>query len=289
MKWLLVFFSCVLFASQSFDRRGAAPFISGDDFRSLAHHIYDEETTSFDPESVKDGEIIFVKTDLLKDFFEKKHPFILAYYVLITHNSDFPSPGPFYDWLDEPNILHWFAQNADASHPKLTAIPIGIANAYTPHGDAETIQKMRNLVPKKKTRLCYLNFSVGTNPAVRGPAYKQFRRMGKPAKLRPFLSYLAEMGDHMYAASPPGNGLDCHRTWEALYMGVVPIVLRNTLSPLFEGLPILEVDTWDELSTSFLRDVYPAIRAKKKRSASLFFPYWKQKIEEACILPSSAL
>ena len=28
-----------------------------------------------------------------------------------------------------------------------------------------------------------------------------------------------------YVLSPPGNGPDCHRTWESIYLGAIPIVL----------------------------------------------------------------
>lgn len=31
----------------------------------------------------------------------------------------------------------------------------------------------------------------------------------------------------VFVISPPGNGIDCHRTWEALVLGLIPIVLRT--------------------------------------------------------------
>jgi len=34
-------------------------------------------------------------------------------------------------------------------------------------------------------------------------------------------------------ASPPGNGADCHRTWEALYLGVAPVVKRTYFNSYF--------------------------------------------------------
>jgi len=48
--------------------------------------------------------------------------------------------------------------------------------------------------------------------------------------------------------SPPGNGPDCYRTWEAIYLGAVPIVLRSTLAvSLAADLPIWVVDSWEEV------------------------------------------
>lgn len=55
-----------------------------------------------------------------------------------------------------------------------------------------------------------------------------------------------------YAASPfvlslAGNGLDCHRTWEALYLGSAVIALHSSLDGMYEGLPIILIDDVTEL------------------------------------------
>ena len=54
-----------------------------------------------------------------------------------------------------------------------------------------------------------------------------------------------------YAASPfvlsaVGNGIDCHRTYEALYLGCIVITKRSSIAPLFEGLPVAFVESWAE-------------------------------------------
>lgn len=42
--------------------------------------------------------------------------------------------------------------------------------------------------------------------------------------------------------------MDCHRTWELLALKTVPIVQRTSLVPLlYEGLPVIVVDNWDEV------------------------------------------
>ena len=38
-----------------------------------------------------------------------------------------------------------------------------------------------------------------------------------------------------------GNGLDTHRTWEALLMGAMPVTVHTTLDRLFEGLPVIVI------------------------------------------------
>lgn len=47
-------------------------------------------------------------------------------------------------------------------------------------------------------------------------------------------------------ASTHGNGLDCHRTWEALLLGCIVVTKRSSLDSLFDGLPVVLVDDWSE-------------------------------------------
>ena len=39
----------------------------------------------------------------------------------------------------------------------------------------------------------------------------------------------------VFGLSPRGNGVDCHRTWEMLYFGMIPVMLRSTIDQLFDG------------------------------------------------------
>jgi hypothetical protein len=41
--------------------------------------------------------------------------------------------------------------------------------------------------------------------------------------------------------------MDCHRTWEMLYFGMIPIVKTSTLDLLFTGLPVVILQTWEDL------------------------------------------
>ena len=50
----------------------------------------------------------------------------------------------------------------------------------------------------------------------------------------------------MFVPAPAGNGLDCHRTWEALYLGCIPVVLRKEYCG-DNNWPVMVVDSWDEL------------------------------------------
>ena len=61
-----------------------------------------------------------------------------------------------------------------------------------------------------------------------------------------------EKARYAFVVSPHGNGLDCHRTWESLVLGNIVIVKRSSLDPLYEGLPVVIVDDWSEITAESL-------------------------------------
>ena len=64
----------------------------------------------------------------------------------------------------------------------------------------------------------------------------------------------ASFSRYMYWLSPFGAGLDCHRTWEAMFVGSIPIVPRSSLDSIYEDgdLPILVVDDLRSVSEELL-------------------------------------
>ncbi len=54
--------------------------------------------------------------------------------------------------------------------------------------------------------------------------------------------------NYAFSISPHGNGLDCHRTWEDLALGCIVIVKTSPLDPLYEGLPVIIVQDWNEVN-----------------------------------------
>ena len=59
---------------------------------------------------------------------------------------------------------------------------------------------------------------------------------------------LEEYARAQFVASPWGGGLDCHRTYEALAMGAIPIVRSSgPLDASFAAQPVLIVDDWADV------------------------------------------
>ena len=48
-----------------------------------------------------------------------------------------------------------------------------------------------------------------------------------------YATYMSAVGNSKYVLSPPGNGQDCHRFYESVLMGSIPVLQNGTLYPLF--------------------------------------------------------
>jgi hypothetical protein len=276
---LVTFFLNIHFL-YSAERGSSSPFISGDTFRAFADHIFDETKISFKPRDVKEGDVIFIKTDynFLESFFYRYHPHIRHKYIIVTHNSDHSTPGPFYEMLNSNKIIAWFGQNIEGkSHPKLFNIPIGIANQCWVHGNVDVFSKYSNKRGNIiRPYLCYMNFSCETYPKERTQVRDCFLKYSwcKKAEGKNLESYLEDMSKSKFVLSPRGNGLDCHRTWEALLMGAIPIVKASSLDPLYKDLPVLIVDDWEIITKKFLEEKYKEMQNQEYNCAKIFSSYW---------------
>jgi len=277
-------------------RPTSEPFISGDTFRSFCNFIVDETHQPFDPEQVKTGDTIFVSAGFppgnLKRFFSEYHPKIKYPYILVTHNGDSNVPKDYMHYLEDDKIFAWFGQNINIGHPKFIPIPIGLENRHIGRGHYDVVVDLREkgIWNNPKKHLIYANFKVGTNVKVRKPIADIFRTKSfcyfSKTSTKPVREFLTDIYNSKFVISPHGNGLDCHRTWEALYLGAFPIVKKSTLDPLYEGLPVVIVNDWHEITQDFLYKKYKELKNKEYNWKKLDFQYWADLItqyQQQCI------
>lgn len=183
-----------------------------------------------------------IKSDLYGKLKQFKNPF-----NLILHNSDDPFDDVHLKYFDIPNIKKIFTQNINTVHERLFALPIGLANSIWEFGDKEYF-KDQLLTKSTKTNSVYFNFTVkgGARDEYRPQCYEGAMWKKIPqAKPRDFKGYIEDIKTYKYCLSPEGNGIDCHRMWECLYLKVIPICHRNILTEHFAKLfPIVLVDDW---------------------------------------------
>ena len=80
--------------------------------------------------------------------------------------------------------------------------------------------------------------------------------------------------------SPESNCADSHRTWEALYMGSIPIVQKTPTMSVFDDLPILQVDDITKCDPAFLKDKYEEMMEQEWNLDKLKMSYWLDQIKE---------
>lgn len=261
-------------------RISSDPYITGDTIRAQCDWIIDETMKTFDPEIVYDGDIIFLNANWHGFFFEKVHPQIKARYILVTHNSVFHAPGKYESYLDDPQLIAWFAKNTMIIHPKMHPLPLGIANKYWPHGNTDIVTNMRSqLATIQKDILLYVNFDTNTNPArldiFNHFAQQPFSHVEKP---KPFDAYLHDLARSKFVISPPGSSLDCHRIWEALLANCIPIIIHSPLDLLLHDLPVLLINDWNEVTEDFLNKQYAEITTRHYDTKKIFADYWINQI-----------
>ncbi len=266
-------------------RSSSYPYISGDSFRALAQCRFEGEG-SLDPLSIRDADIVFVESSRLDRFFEDCLPAIQSRFILISHNGDRNIGPEFASVADDCRIIRWFAQNTAFRHPKIEPVPIGLENRH--HHDKGITGDFRSLMRHKRNqalRVLY-GFNVSTNHAERGEALAVLRAMALADEL-PWVNgreYRKRLAGYAFVASPPGNGMDCHRTWEALYLGVLPIVKRSPLFESLDGFPGMVIDDWTEMAAYREEGLRERFIEGSKELASfrpLWMPYWIERIDTA--------
>ena len=142
-------------------------------------------------------------------------------------------------------------------HTLVEPLPIGIPTAdRLPNISREDFDSFTSIFSELRMQsserdiYLYANFDITTNMPLRKRAllaalplkdsYCPTSRIGLSMNLH-------NLSKSKYVLSPPGAGPDCFRTWEAIYMGAVPIVLRSQWPFNHLDLPVLVVDAFDDL------------------------------------------
>lgn len=257
-----------------------------------------------DLEKIEENNTVHICTTALPNFFSQmdriKHKFIL-----VTGDADkevfsqiFESEEQFKKIIENDKIVHWFAQNCTAIHKKITQIPIGLpyhtkVPASDLWGDQETPKEQEDVVINIKNATkpfyerqikCYNNFSLP-------PSFYHYEKdrieafndvpehliFKEVANQNRYTCY-KNQSDFAFVLSPFGNGMDCHRTWEALIMGCIPIVRSSALNPLFNELPVLFVDKWSDVTQELLDKTVNEFKKKTFNYEKLHLKYWVDMI-----------
>jgi len=236
--------------------------------------IYIGEYNDNIEEIINNSKIFFTKIDWIDYFIYVIMPLIKNPFILVTHNGDYMS-GEHNVILKNDLLIKWYGENMNVITDKTECLPIGLENQMWNRTNFEIIDKFKS---NAKTKFLYLNFNLNTNPTRKDIMNKLLSNNFKKNDNKNWNEYMEELSEYKFAISPQGNGVDCHRTWECLYLGVIPIVTKSCCMSFFEELPILFVDNYDCINESYLLEEYAKIQNKQFILDKLNINYWKNKL-----------
>jgi hypothetical protein len=80
---------------------------------------------------------------------------------------------------------------------------------------------------------------------------------GIPNQMTQHGQYFDTLPSYKFIISPEGNGIDCHRHYEAFMAGCIPILERNPLiEEKYKGCPILWTTDYSEITPEYLEKKY---------------------------------
>lgn len=216
--------------------------------------------------------------------------------VLVIIEFDHPSFNASH--ANNDKIKHILTWNKPFSHPKVTALPIGlnfdrqhkVIREWLDKGNKCTGERLlgithfgnTNSIRGKLTELAKRAWSNFADILPKIPLAKDYK---KKANIDGILSiqvpsetYFDVMSKYKFILAPPGAGEDTHRCWEALYIGCIPIVRSSHLNELYMDLPVLVVDNITIITKEFLEEKYKIIedmrKNKKFKMEKLYLKWW---------------
>lgn len=201
--------------------------------------------------------------------------------------------------LNSNKLIRWYTKNPSIEHPKIKPIPIGLKwqwNSQHFYGEdnmvhltlyksiSSDISTIETNFRRSKPNLLYFNFDVNTTMKCFYTPHNQIRSRIKNSLLKngfkyndtlPISEYMKKLSTYKFIVSPPGKGIDSHRTWEAILAGCIPIVLSSPLNTLYSTLPVLIVDDFSIVTEDYLNNLYSKMYSAKYDFNLMFSQYWK--------------
>ncbi len=202
----------------------------------------------------------------LDTFVEVALPTIRSPFVLVTGDGDARVPSDLSSHtaralLESPHLVRWYTQNCDdLSQDKLHPLPIGLdfhrlRGSLSPALLAARLRRLRRIrtpVQNAEPRV-FNDLAVHRHTALwpeqRRRAYECLHGCQHVDTLDAWIperDIWQRYAGYPFVLSAPGTGLDCHRTWEAIYLGCIVITPTSPLDVLYADLPVAIVQDWEE-------------------------------------------
>lgn len=274
--------------------------------------------------NIQSGDAVWIQCRFIDRFYREILPEVQNPFVLVITDGDesFPSNSglnddEIQDFLDNEFLIHIFAQNCDYNgfSRKVSHLPIGMdfhTVAYkginggwgekgSPPEQEQCLKNISNeFLPTSLRKVgAFVDFQLSDSMHGSFKRYLQFGEDRTSIFNRLLQTGLIEhagflrrtdlwkrKGEFAFSISPHGNGLDCHRTWEDLVLGCIVIVKTSVLDPLYEGLPVVIINDWSEITKENLEiwlTLYPDASTNPCYREKLTNAYWIKQIQNKAL------
>lgn len=258
--------------------------------------------------NVKDYDIVHICSWLtITNFVKNFVPSLKNKIIIVSNDSDMDAPifdkpvgkgdevarDEILEFINSDLCIAWFTQNCTLLHPKVKPIPIGM-DYHTFSFQYPPIVQEKILLDIAKgsnpffqrLQLCYGNFHFSMdNKYYSHDRYECLQKVPKdlvfyePRPVGRFETWRRQ-SKYAFVLSPPGGGIDCHRTWEALILGCIPIVQKKNVrnDDLFDDLPVLLVNKWSDITPELLVETIITFKRRNFNFEKLELQYWMSQI-----------
>lgn len=254
------------------------------------------DINSYNLNNLYEGCTIYVCTRAIHHFIHLLNS-INYRFILVSGDTDYTLTDELlYEFkvlIDSPKLIKWYSQNCTASHEKVFRMPIGLDY----HSKQELTEYILPVIHEnmlleivKNSKPFYeriikahanYHFRLEYNNSDRRDALNQINRdlvYYAPERTERFYTY-EEQSKYAFIISPHGNGLDCHRTYEALVLGCIPIVKKCIIYDMLDDLPVLIVDEWSDITQELLDKTIEEFKNRVFNYDKLTLKYWMDKIK----------
>jgi hypothetical protein len=237
--------------------KSSLPFISGNSYKSMCATELTDQFEDFFKSEMSNSRVFISVGNLyhLIKWLRSNQLVTPREETLVVHNGDVIPPISDYYFLK--GFFHKvFSVNWLGDSSVVEPLPIGLENQSfvqngIPRDFRKSILKIRHAWEERPIEIL-IAFNNGTNDTERFLARSSAKSIACVLETDTMISpknYRKLLSSSKYVLSPPGNGPDCHRTWEALYLGAIPIVKRDFWN--FEVLRnnVVVLDSWEDIST----------------------------------------
>ena len=264
--------------------------------------------------SKQDAEVIYADGGDILGFVRYADKKIRKNFILVTGGTDITVPLEALTkeqtrrFLAHPFLVKWFAQNLLFVHEKTANWPLGFSfkllreKSLVPVSALAQERKLKALAAaarpfyeraSEEGPLVFVNMTMRNGRLEsRWDAFNALY-LKDPSLLVDAEAVLAKLEANTetprddvwrsiagapFCLSPFGYGIDCHRNYEILALGAIPIIRGRILEDLFVGMPVLYVDRWEDVTRKLLQRTLKEFSEKKFDYSRLTVAYWRGRL-----------